>query len=148
MLTDKNKYSWLAGLIEGEGCLSIYYLPKKKYLHSERKNACWERKLIIVNTSLELIKFLKEYFGGTYYIQRKVNLARKTAYQWMIWGDNLKAMLLKIIPFLKSKRKIAELLLKSYDYKGDNILLHKLAWEILQLKNSNKGRKNLLTCPY
>jgi len=102
----KDKVGYLAGLIDGEGSITLSH-----------HHTWWQIKVRIFNTSPELMNFLKETFGGIVYTQKQLNKAikaTKTYYVWEVKGKrNVKALLEAVIPFLVIKKKQAQEALES-----------------------------------
>jgi hypothetical protein len=107
-MKDRN-WSYLAGLFDGEGCISI----------CERKDAKGDNAFIfciqITNTNTDLMKWLVSHFGGVYYSQdgksRKANW--KPSYRWRVKGrKNEEEFLLGVLPYLVVKREQALLALE------------------------------------
>ena len=127
--TKKDKWFWFGGFVDGEGCLSLVYHPKKVYPHSYRKTPYWDIRLTIVNTSRRLMDFLKKEFGGDYYIQKKINhpINKKILFQWIETGKDLEKILIMIAKYSYLKSGIAKLLLQSLKTKNNKKLkkIHK-----------------------
>ena len=86
--------------------------------------------------------FLKQNYGGNWY-KFKDNYcpdATVPCYQWYLLEGKLKPVLLKIRPYLVTKVKILDLMLRRYGLKQDNPLLYKLMIQIKALKVSKKGK--------
>ena len=123
--TEKEKWAWFGGFVDGEGCLVLVYHPKKKYPHSERKKAHWDIRLVIVNTSKEVMEFLKDNFGGYYYMRREKNFEwdnRRRGYQWIRTGKDLEKLLPYIYKYSLLKREHVKLLIRSLKTKNDKVL--------------------------
>ena len=123
----KEKWAWFGGLIDGEGCLSLVYHPKKPY----RKNPYWDIRLTIVNTSEKLMQFLKENFKGNWYRANrnfKIQDGRnpkiwKQMYQWVETGKDLVKLLHKVSPYLLEKSEQANLLVRASKLNQNDLLL-------------------------
>lgn len=97
--TDK---AWIAGIIDGEGSLS---LPKH------------QSKVQVGNTDFGMLERLKELCGGKIYNsgRKKYNKRHKPCKFWVLYKkEKVKKFLKEIYPYLvcKSKREKAEELLK------------------------------------
>lgn len=139
-MKEKN-LSYLAGLIDGEGCLSAW-----RYWNKNRTDCSpyfqYSCRLNITNTSLELMKQLIQYYGGGYRMTRPANGKHKARYEWRPKGKkNLELLLLGIIPHLLIKREQAELLLEWVRLGYDT---HDRRFEIIQRLN-NLNRKGSVT---
>jgi len=101
--------SYLAGLIDGEGCLDFRIRkdrPKYGVYYSSR--------LRVTLTDKNLIEWLKDSFGGSLGTRIFENPNWNTAYTWSLSGIKLKPFLIKIQPYLKLKRTQSIILLKKF----------------------------------
>ena len=108
-------WPYLAGLIDGEGCLSAW-----KYWNANRKDCApyyqYSCRVGITNTNLDLMKKLVQYFGGGFLCKREAIEKHKASYEWRPKGkQNTKILLLAILPHLLVKREQAILLLEWVD---------------------------------
>ena|ERR1700675_1667322 len=124
--------SYLAGLIDGEGCLSAwrYWNDKRTDCNPYYQYSC---RLNVTNTSLELMKQLIIHYGGSYRMTRPATTKHKARYEWRPKGKaNLEKLLLGVIPHLLIKREQAELLLEWVRLGYDT---HDRRYEIIQRLN-------------
>jgi len=94
IIVDKIKFSYLAGIIDGEGCINVSVNNTKAY--------CLQVRISQKNKK-DLILLQKEYGGKIY-----VNSNTKN-YQLHWLGKNSELILRNIFPFLKWKKDEAEL---------------------------------------
>lgn len=104
--------SYLAGLIDGEGCFSAW-----KYWNDNRTDCQpyyqYSCRVTITNTSLALMKWLITNFGGSYRCAYPETKKHKARYEWRPRGNrNTKLLILAILPYLIIKKEQAELLLE------------------------------------
>lgn len=107
-MTDKTKWSYLAGLFDGEGSITIC----RRSGFDKRVGRSYPAFIFtiqITNTNLTLMKWLITNFGGVYY---SANATRpehwKPSYQWRVKGrKNEEQMLLSVLPYLVIKREQA-----------------------------------------
>ena len=115
-LTDVEK-AWMAGFVDGEGCMTI---TKNK----RRKTAWYYRPVLnIVNTDLASMQFFSaHYTGAVSSIQESRTDARNHKWndyhRWNCPVLRLREMLNDIIPFLRVKRKQADILLRFLDTRN------------------------------
>ena len=118
---DKTKWSYLAALIDGEGCISIYrrLSDGEKYtrVHKVKANTNpynqFSMRISIANTNLTLMKWLITSFGGVYYLKREGNGKHKTSYEWRPKGRaNVEKLLLGILPYMIMKTEQAKIALE------------------------------------
>jgi hypothetical protein len=115
---DKTKWSYMAALIDGEGCISIYrrLSDGEKYtrVHKVKANTNpynqFSMRVQITNTNLTIMKWLIANFGGVYYQKTKGTDKHKAAYEWRPKGrNNVEKLLLGILPYMIIKTDQAKL---------------------------------------
>ena len=105
-MSDKAKYAYLAGIIDGEGCLTIGAGRKGNITN-------YNSVIMIASTDEKLIKWLQHNFGGNYYKSSRVSEKWKQAYIWRyLKKKEIEVLLLAVLPYLIIKRKQAILLLE------------------------------------
>jgi|SRR5215831_7195786 len=108
---DKTDWSYLAGLLDGEGCFTIagsWKITKngKKYFH-------FNLLISLYNNNLDVMKWLIEHFGGAYYVHHpSKHQNHKVGYSWHPKGArNKELLLLAILPYLIIKKRQAQIAL-------------------------------------
>jgi len=132
-VTDCEFLAYVAGFVDGEGCISLTLKRNKDYFTVHVK-------IIIANTNFAIIKLLKEKFGG--YIGHQKGVANKrTVYNLQLSYNRAIVFLEKIYPYLIIKRKQAELAFEFYKLiqQGKKLGFKSESWkklgkEKLQLK--------------
>lgn len=106
-------WSYLAGIIDGEGTINITYSPK-----NEERNV----RVQVGNTSSSLISYLKNTFGGSVGKGQKTK-GNKLFKVWVISGNRLcKLFLIRLKPYLIIKDKQAETALRFIDsFRADRL---------------------------
>jgi len=93
---------YLAGIIDGEGCIKI---------HKYKKSNSYALVIIIeITNSEELMNDIQNNFDGTLSKPRKIK-SGKTVYGIWWGGDKVKILLSKIFPYLRLKKQQAEIAL-------------------------------------
>jgi hypothetical protein len=96
--------SYLAGLIDGEGCLDIP-VHKEKY---------FKGRLRITMINKDIILWLKNSYGGIFG-EREAYLNNRKSYTWTLeHKKNLYDFLKKVTPYLKVKKEEAIVMLKFF----------------------------------
>lgn len=100
---------YMAGIIDGEGCISIYIMrPRKKGKHVYRTAlgvSCYQ-------SDERLMKWIVEHYGGKYY-QHNMDNSTRIGFSWRgPTGAKLELFLLEIIPYLIVKKDQALLALE------------------------------------
>jgi hypothetical protein len=112
---NENKWSYLAGLFDGEG--SVYIFLRDKENHFTTLSAA------ISNTSLTLMRWLIKNFGGRFSMSAsKAQVGYKPQYKWEPKGKtNKKELLLGMLPHLVIKREQAILALEYLSIEGPDV---------------------------
>ena len=104
---NKTKWSYLAGILDGEGTICLHEI-KNKHNHQH-----FGLQIIIYGTSLRLMKWLVSNFGGVYYVRSATKLSVKIQYAWHPSGKaNREKLLLGVLPYLVIKKEQAKLALE------------------------------------
>lgn len=100
--------AYLAGIIDGEGCISVDAVPSPS-TGAPSHNL----RVVVTNTSERLILWLKS-IGGTVRLSQRRTVPRHwlPIYRWVVHGKNASTLLAAILPFLVIKRDQAMLALE------------------------------------
>jgi len=101
----KEKLSYFAGLMDGEGCFNINH---------NKKRDTYQARLTMTNTNINLVNWCKDNIGGKIYKRKKYASHHKEKYEWMSWGDKefLLQLLKSILPYLVGKKEQCKVLIK------------------------------------
>lgn len=130
MTDDKIKWSYLAGIVDGEGSvnLSAYHRSDEDSKNGTRP---WRYSFAVsvVNTDLKLMKWLIKNFGGVYYVKgNSGNPKWKISYLWRPKGRrNIENLLLGILPYQVVKVEQTKLALEWIRLDGENNTEKRLA---------------------
>lgn len=105
-MNTKEFYIYLAGFVDGEGCISSSYKEGLKIT----------AKLSIANTNFKLMKLLQRKIGGSIY-QSKQRTHYQLCYTLSLYGQNTIKILKKLYPYLIIKQKQAKVLIDFYQNK-------------------------------
>lgn len=115
---DKTKWSYLAAMVDGEGCIAIWRTKARahKFKETGQTFKSFNLRIQIYNTNETLMKWLVTNFGGSYNTRTNVGAKHKISYNWRPKGaNNTKKMLLGILPYLVIKTEQATLALEYID---------------------------------
>jgi len=100
---------WMAGIVDGEGCLTI-----SKQIRKGRPSPAFRVMITISNTDLRLLAPFKEKWGGGIYhsIDSRVHKRWKDAWTWHCPQRSEIAFLSAIMPHLRGKKRQAEVILR------------------------------------
>lgn len=98
-----SELAYLAGIIDGEGCLSLNRSARNRFT----------TQLYIGSTDPRLVHWLYPRFGGTVALRPSpLPLRHKPLWRWLIGGADLEALLTATLPYLVIKREQANLILE------------------------------------
>lgn len=108
--------AYFAGLFDGEGHISLGMHPHPRYKSIEMHSI----NFCIGNTDITLLKWVVNIFGGR--ITTQINNCDspshyKQQYMWQAHSNTLQDYLPLLVPYLKSKKRQAKLLLEYLKYK-------------------------------
>ena len=107
-LMKQTDLAYTAGIIDGEGCISIYRMKVFSHL---------ALRVSVSSTDEWLCQFLKFSFGGHIYGPRRRG-HNKPCWEWRITSAGAGEFLRLILPYLRLKRPQAELAIKFQGAKG------------------------------
>lgn len=109
METTDTILAYMAGLVDGEGCLTIARQNRK-----ERKNPSFKTSVTVSNTDRRLVDIFKEHFGGCIYEtkDKRVSKGWANSFTWHCTAGNSRIFLKAILPYLIAKKQQAILILE------------------------------------
>jgi len=122
-MTNKEQLAYLAGLVDGEGCLSCNRAGGK----------CISPTLQVANTNRTVLEWCRLLFGGSIFRLAKQKAIHKQAYTWSSCGKNAIAIVQELLPHLKIKKKQAKVFIQ-FEMK-------KAGWPRLTLKEKMEREK-------
>ncbi len=106
-MSEKTKFAYLAGIIDGEGCLSIGAGRRQKWGVINYNSI-----VSVANTDIRLIKWLHRNFGGRFFDGKQQRPNNKKHYIWrLLKRKDIEVLLLAVLPYLIVKREQAIVLL-------------------------------------
>jgi len=136
---NSSELSYFAGFFDGEGCVGVTNrIPPHSALFIRTQ---------VVNTNLEVLEQMKRAFGGSIQI-RKAKLNWQQMYTWQCTTQVAYHFLKQILPYLRLKRKQAELAIEFQEdrgYRGQRRSPEQLqrGQQIRTLISSLNGRKGV-----
>lgn len=115
-ITD-TELAWQAGIIDGEGCLTM-----AKQIRRGRPSPAFRVHVTVANTDTRLLDPFVRCWGGRLYQiheQRRDRLGKKwaDAFVWHCPETSLRTFLTAMLPHLRGKARQAELLLNFIEHK-------------------------------
>ena len=114
----ESQKGYIAGFIDGEGCISIYEFKRIRYLHKQ-----YTAVVRVTNTNQEVLDTLRRWTGLGIICSQSIKRTNpkffnsKPQYGWFLSPNATRELLPVIIPFLQVKRDIAKLVLEFYGDK-------------------------------
>lgn len=116
--SDKIINAYLAGIIDGEGHISI---NRTKTCPQRRINPRYQAEVIVVNTDVRLMEYLVEHAGGSFYKRKRAKEWHKDTYSWKVTSTTARDLCKKLLPYLFLKKGQAECIVKLYEECDFNI---------------------------
>ena len=109
---DERVLAYIAGIMDADGYFTIKRDTYRTRVIKDRENPTYYERVGIKQTSKEAIELIYKYFGGYYHIEKSSAKNGKPLYAVEL--RNLKAhnFIKAIYPYLRIKKKQAEILLK------------------------------------
>lgn len=101
------QWAYLAGLIDGEGNVGVYRHENKKYWSS-----LYSAKIIITSTSEEVIAWLLNNIGGSFWARSRKNSKWKHCYCWYPNMSDMLTVCHGVLPYAVIKREQIKLLMQ------------------------------------
>ena len=101
--------AYFAGLFDGEGTVELRL----------RHHNTIGTRILIYNTSLDVMDWLLGYFDGTVYARKNKTSSYKTQYVWQTSGEKARDTLKLVAPFLIIKAKQVKLVLKFWELREE-----------------------------
>jgi len=112
MKISKLQSAYLAGLVDGEGYIGILRAKRgNKKLWSSKKEFVFKPAVKVAMTHKDIVIWLYESFGGTFETRKAHHNARES-YCWAIRNMKVVEFIKKIYPYLKVKKRQAEIILR------------------------------------
>jgi len=127
--------AYMAGIVDGEGCLYISKIPKK--IGDGYVSEHYRGLLKIDNTDKSLIEWLDNIFSGTCSAKIRVTSSRKferEVFSWIATGDRLLDLCEQILPYLVIKKKHCENMIKFRKSYTNQIGSNKVSEESLLIR--------------
>lgn len=102
--------AYVAGLIDGEGCIAIFESKNRTYYHSVTVG--------MTSKALPILDQLKQKYGGTMTKTREATERWDAAHAWAVFGDEATSVLREIQPHLVLKEEQARIALKVAEIKA------------------------------
>lgn len=98
--------AWTAGVIDGEGCITVVKTDKKRRRHPQ-----YYLRVNVAMVHLPTLQKVQTLFGGTIYCKRSADKKHRTAWIWSCGSQEAATLLKAIAPFSLTKKSEVDLAL-------------------------------------
>ena len=91
---------YLAGVMDSDGC---FFMGKSKIGTQRIKTPRYVFEMVVTNTSMDLMNWLVEHFGGRIAARQRVSERHKITYNWIVRHGNSLWLLNLLVPLLVVK---------------------------------------------
>ena len=112
-MTNELDYAYAAGIIDGEGCIGVYNQTSPTTRTKTR--LCLSVRVRM--SDWEAVLWLKNIFGGCYRPSPQLGYGTRVMYEWVLSSQMASGFLKQVLPYLKNKRRQAELAIQFQDKK-------------------------------
>lgn len=128
-IEDKLTHAYIAGIMDGEGCISAAFTPDGKPMLRIRMG----------NNYAPLVRLFLSLYGGWFHT-KEAEGNTKEFYTWELTGkENREKFLLRVLPYLKTKRPQAKVALELVRLpRTPNRKLRKKLCDVIRLLNTPK----------
>ena len=111
--TKENKLAYAAGIIDGEGCISIYKKPIRNGQY-QGKLTNYHLTVVVTQKDGKMVDWLYGNFGGSVSLHKKWERPDEKCWthEWTLNYQNAANFLKQVLPFLVSKKKQAEIAIR------------------------------------
>ncbi len=105
--------AYAAGVVDSDGCIGI--TKRAPQAVNRRVSPAYQGYITVTNTSLELLNWFEDEFGGSRKNRTQVLATHKRCYNWAVTNTAAAAMAELLIPYLKVKGAQAKLIIELHD---------------------------------
>jgi len=143
-MTVDEELAYLAGIIDGEGCVSIAK-------NTRRGRNYYSLRINVSNNSIDLMQWLEDTFGDVVRTSYHRWYDRRDLYDWTASGNQAQVLLELVLPFLIIKKDQAKLALtltiapyggsSRWSYTAEEEHYRGIAYELMKSLNGRLGNK-------
>lgn len=105
-MTNKERIAYLAGIIDGEGCIGAW----NAYGHKRAQSPIAQICVRVAMTTPFAVKMLHAAFGGSLKVAERPK-GSKRQFVWQVVSRKAEACIIKLLPYLQEKHEQAEVAL-------------------------------------
>ena len=103
----KRTAAYIAGIVDGEGYIGLSKFQGKVYGARYRNKYSYKTRFVITNTDLPMLKLVQKNIGGRF--DKRQRRAKHHKQGWNLVIPDVQKVLPKLIPFLRIKKRKAQL---------------------------------------
>jgi len=111
---DRETLAYLAGIFDGEGCITSYGTPRKDHTTYSAPSVSVQ----VSNNDLEVLVFSQRRLGGKIYSKGVRKPGYKPQWSWFLRGKEAENCLLELLPYLRIKQSQARIGLRMLALQG------------------------------
>lgn len=101
-------WAYLAGFLDADGSIAI-----DKTRRSKGGSWCWAVKIHITNSHRDTLEWLVTVLDGSIYlVNKQAPKHHRTMWRWVVFGRAAGPLLFNMLPYLRVKKKRAEIALR------------------------------------
>lgn len=142
-MASKTDYAYVAGIIDGDGCIQIINDTSSKW-------NSWTLRVDVGNNSTKIIDKLTGIFGGRACIHRRKSKIyegdfkrRHIYYNWTVQGSKAYETLKKIKPYLKEKKAQADVGIQFFIHQRQTTIRRKWGLSDAVIKKRHRFKQRL-----
>ena len=114
-MISKEELAWQAGIMEGEGTITIARSPRKN-----RPSYVFKAQIDVCNTDIRLILPFKESWGGYIHCHKDPRKEKKwkDVFTWHCSVNTATIFLRSLLPYMKAKHEVSKVVLEFLDYRS------------------------------
>lgn len=124
-----SKYAYVAGIIDGEGCISVHKARNDR----PNDNRGYDMYVCVNQNDGRILDYCLGVFGGKIYSGLNYG---KPLYKWVVCNENALFMLKRILPFLKRKKIEAQIAMEFEIFKRKTLSEWRKSFGIKGIQNA------------
>ncbi len=103
-LLSETEAAYLAGLIDGEGCISITRTRTNASAKGCKRGFSYRSSVVVAMTDHDVLEWCHRLTGVGNVCPKRTNVARhKPAWSWSVWSTEAWELCIAVLPYLKVK---------------------------------------------
>lgn len=139
-MATSEEWAWLAGIVDGEGCVQFYWQM------NQRRCGSWSARVTVGNAELSVLEECQRITGAGHirvqYRPFEGSKGKRTVWAWHLHRKDTKRVLLELLPYLRTNKRLqAELVLRALSNIGTRG--QRRQWELSEMQEIANEVKRL-----